>query len=405
MKFLKNIGPATIIAAAFIGPGTVSVCALAGFHHGLTLLWVMLLAMVMTIFLQELAARLAILHQKDLTELIQTELRSTIWLKGPMLFIVFVAIVFGNTAYEAGNLSGVNIGLQILSYTDFFISISDVKINYAVIIIGVIAFLILHLKQYKYIENTLMVLVGLLSISFVLSAFLTSLNNTNFWKELLKPTFPKDDVLMLTALIGTTVVPYNLFLHSALAKQKWPHKSGIPAMRLDTFIAVGVGILVSICIIITTSNISSYTQDIQGIGLALEPLFGKASVYFVGAGFMAAGLTSAVTAPLAAAYVLNKLFNLGYPNESIKFKRLSYAVLLIGCVIAALDFNPVEVIRIAQVANAIILPVLVILIVWLAYQLNASVSKSKLINLSFGLVIFLLSLMISVSGFYKVFFN
>lgn len=80
MKFLKNIGPATIIAAAFIGPGTVSVCALAGLHHGLTLLWFMLLAMMMTIFLKELAARLAILHQKDLTELMQTELSSRIWL-------------------------------------------------------------------------------------------------------------------------------------------------------------------------------------------------------------------------------------------------------------------------------------------------------------------------------------
>ncbi len=90
MRFIKNIGPATIIAAAFIGPGTVSVCALAGFRHGLTLLWVMLIAMFMTIFLQELAARLAILHQKDLTELMQTNLSSNIWLKGLVVILVFL---------------------------------------------------------------------------------------------------------------------------------------------------------------------------------------------------------------------------------------------------------------------------------------------------------------------------
>jgi len=404
MKFLKNIGPATIIAAAFIGPGTVSVCALAGFHHGLTLLWVMLLAMVMTIFLQELAARLAILHQKDLTELMQTELSSRIWLKGTMLFLVFMAIVFGNAAYEAGNLSGVNIGLQIMDYKDVMVEIFGVKINYAVVIISIIAFFILHLKHYKYIEKTLMVLVGVLSVSFIVSATMTSLEHPNFWSALFSPGFPKDDVLALTALIGTTVVPYNLFLHAALAKQKWSSSKGISSMRIDTFVAVGVGIFVSICIIITTSNISAYTQDIQDIGLALEPLFGEASSYFVGIGFMAAGLTSAVTAPLAAAYVLNKLFKLNYLTESIKFKRLSYAILFIGCLVAALDFNPIEVIRIAQVANAIILPVLVVLIIWLARKLKTSAYNFGKLGFTLGIIVLLLSLTISISSLSKVLF-
>jgi Mn2+/Fe2+ NRAMP family transporter len=402
MSLLKNIGPATIIAAAFIGPGTVSVCALAGFHHGLTLLWVMLLAMVMTIFLQELAARLAILHQKDLTELVQNELSNRIWLKGCILILVFVAIVFGNTAYEAGNLSGVNIGLQTIDFKDFMVEIFGANINYAVVIISIIAFFILHLKQYKYIERTLMVLVGVLSVSFIISAIMTSLENPYFWAALLSPGFPKDDILALTALIGTTVVPYNLFLHAALAKQKWKTTEGISAMRVDTFAAVGVGVLVSICIIITTSNISAYTQDILGIGIALEPLFGKTSSYFVGIGFIAAGLTSAVTAPLAAAYVLNKLFKLNYSEKSIKFKRLSYAILFIGCIVAALDFNPIEVIRIAQVANAIILPILVILIIWLAYKLKTSAYKFGKLSLSLGIIVLLLSLTISISSLYKV---
>ena len=402
MKWLKNIGPATLIAAAFIGPGTVSVCALAGFQHGLTLIWVMLIAMLMTIFLQELAARLAIIHQKDLTELIQSKLKHNRFLKFTILFLVFIAIVFGNAAYEAGNLSGVNIGLQILEYKDFFVSVAGIKINYAVVLISLIAFAILHLKHYKYIEKTLMVLVGVLSVSFMISAIITSSENQHFWNELISPAFPKDDILMLTALIGTTVVPYNLFLHAALAKQKWKNKSGVKAMRTDTITAVGVGILVSICIIITTSNISAYTQDVQGIGIALEPLFGKASTYFVGIGFIAAGLTSAVTAPLAAAYVLNKLFKLNYATNSIAFKRLSYLILLIGCFVAALDFNPVKVIQVAQVANAIILPSLVAILIWLLFQLKSF--KVSIIYVCLGFTIFALSLSISISAFYKLFF-
>lgn len=403
MKWFKNIGPATIIAAAFIGPGTVSVCALAGFQHGLTLIWVMFLAMFMTVFLQELSARLAIIHQKDLTELLQSRLQGSRFLKVVMLSLIFIAIVFGNAAYEAGNLSGVNIGLNILEYKDFFIEVAGIKINYAVVVISLIAFSILHLKQYKYIEKTLMVLVGILSICFIVSAVMTSVENESFWTELFSPAFPEDDILMLTALIGTTVVPYNFFLHAALAKQKWNKSSELPAMRKDTFTAVLVGVLVSICIIITTSNISDYTQDIQGIGLALEPLFGRASTYFVGLGYIAAGLTSAVTAPLAAAYVINKIFKLNYPSDSIAFKRLSYAILFIGCTVAALDFNPVEVIQIAQVANAIILPILVVLIIWLSYNLNTSSIKNKVLSLSLGLIVLLLSVMISISGLYKVF--
>lgn len=402
MKVLKNIGPATIIAAAFIGPGTVSVCALAGFHHGLTLIWVMLVAMLMTVFLQELAARLAIIHQMDLTELLQSQLKYKLWLKILVLILVFVAIVFGNMAYEAGNLSGINIGLQILDFKDFFISIFGIKLNYAVIIISLIAFFILQLKQYRYIEKTLMVLVGILSVSFIISAVMTSSENPTFWAELFSPAFPKDDILMLTALIGTTVVPYNLFLHAALAKQKWSSASGIKNMRIDTFTAVGVGILVSICIIITTSNLSEFTKDITGIGLALEPMFGKSSVYFVGFGYIAAGLTSAVTAPLAAAYVINKLFQLDYNPESIGFKRLSYIVLVIGCVVAALDFKPVEVIQIAQVANAVILPVLVLILIWLTCKMNTTHTWLYWI---LGALVVIFSLSISISSFYKLFLS
>ena len=403
MKIFKNIGPATLIAAAFIGPGTVSVCALAGFNHGMTLIWVMFVAMFMTIFLQELSARLAIIHQMDLTELLQTKLQNNQFLKILVLILIFIAIVFGNAAYEAGNLSGINIGLQILDYNEFFISVTGVKINYAVIIISLVAFFILHIKQYRYIEKTLMVLVGILSVCFMITAVITSIENQNFWSEIFSASFPIDDFLILTALIGTTVVPYNLFLHAALAKQKWKSASDVSGMRIDTISAVFVGILVSICIIIVTANVSDYTQDIKGIGLALKPLFGEFSIYLVGIGYVSAGLTSSITAPLAAAYVLNKLFSLNYNPQSLAFKRLSYSILFIGCIIAALDFNPMEVIRIAQVANAIILPVLVILLIWLAYKFTTTKMSWWFSIFSFLTLSF--SISISFSSIYKIFFQ
>lgn len=221
MKFLKNIGPATIIAAAFIGPGTVSVCAIAGINHGYGLIGVMLISMFMTIFLQELSARLAtIVYQKDLIALLRAYFINQKLFKYITFVLIFIAIVFGNAAYEAGNLSGINIGLQIMQQDDFFIYLFDVKINYTILIISALAFFILHLKSYHYIEKTLMVLVGLLSISFVLSAIITTQDYNEILKGVFTLTISSEEILIIAALIGTTVVPYNLFLHAALAKQK-----------------------------------------------------------------------------------------------------------------------------------------------------------------------------------------
>ena len=403
MKIFKHIGPATFIAAAFIGPGTVSVCALAGLDYGYALIWVMFISMFMTIFLQELSARLAITYQKDLIELIKQYFIGQKYLKYFIFVLIFIAIVFGNAAYEAGNLSGINIGLKIMQQDDFFIHIFNVKINYAILLISILAFIILHLKSYRYIEKTLMVLVGLLSLSFIISAIITTQDFQQVLHGVFTPSFSSDDILIISALIGTTVVPYNLFLHASLAKQRWKTINGIYSMRIDTYMAVGVGILVSICIIITTANVSSEVKDVSELGSALEPLYGVFSSYLLGSGYIAAGLTSAVTAPLAAAYVLNALFDLNYSIESYAFKRLSYAILIIGCGIATLDFNPVEVITLAQISNAIILPIMVLIILGLSKKIKSSSSVFS-INIIFQWLVIAISVGLSFSSLYKILF-
>ena len=71
-NWFRNIGPGTLVAAAFIGPGTVTVCTLAGAHFGFTLLWAMVLSIIATLVLQEMAARLGIISQQGLSEVIRT---------------------------------------------------------------------------------------------------------------------------------------------------------------------------------------------------------------------------------------------------------------------------------------------------------------------------------------------
>jgi NRAMP (natural resistance-associated macrophage protein)-like metal ion transporter len=104
-NIFKNIGPGTLVAAAFIGPGTVTLCTLAGVNFGFNLLWAMLLSIIATIVLQEMAARLGIISQKGLSEVIREEIKKPFLRKG-ITILILSAVVVGNASYEAGNISG-----------------------------------------------------------------------------------------------------------------------------------------------------------------------------------------------------------------------------------------------------------------------------------------------------------
>jgi len=97
-KLFKNIGPGALVAAAFIGPGTVTLCTLAGVNFGYELLWALLLSIIATIVLQEMAARLGIVSQKGLSAVIREQIKSPI-LKVLALFLILGAIVVGNAKY------------------------------------------------------------------------------------------------------------------------------------------------------------------------------------------------------------------------------------------------------------------------------------------------------------------
>ena len=112
-KILTQTGPGPLIAAAFIGPGTITLCTLVGAQYGLELIWAILVAIIAAIVLQGMAVRLGIIGQKSITQAIEEEIK-TPWLKTGLLVLIFLAIMIGNTAYEAGNISGSVLGLETL---------------------------------------------------------------------------------------------------------------------------------------------------------------------------------------------------------------------------------------------------------------------------------------------------
>lgn len=402
-KFFKNIGPGPLVAAAFIGPGTVTLCTLAGVNFGYALLWALVLSVLATIVLQEMAARLGIVSQKGLSEVIREEIKSPV-ARGLAIGLMLLAIVVGNAAYEAGNISGGALGVQTLFGNPEIVIGSS---NFTVIpfVIGAVAFILLFIGNYKILEKTLVALVILMSLAFLTTAIITKPDILEVTKGMLIPKFPDKSILTIIGLIGTTVVPYNLFLHASLAKTKWKSKSDLRYARKDTIIAVVLGGLVSMCIIISASAIPH--QDISNasdLAKGLEPLFGVNAKYFLSIGLFAAGITSAITAPLAAAFVASGCLGWEANLKSPKFRTVWMSILVLGVIFSSIGFKSIEIIKFAQVANGLLLPVIAGFLLWVMNKriVLGNYTNSKLQNI-FGIIILIITIFLGVKGILSVF--
>lgn len=362
-NWFKNIGPGPLVAAAFIGPGTVTVCTLAGVNFGFALLWAMGLSIMATVVLQEMSARLGLISQKGLSEIIRSEIKNPI-LRGLTILLILSAIVIGNAAYEAGNISGGVLGMKTI-FGNPTVIFAGFNLNVLSVIVGVIAFSVLYVGNYKVLESVLVSLVILMSISFLVTAIITKPDLSDILSGLFVPQVSEENLLTIIGLIGTTVVPYNLFLHASLVKEKWHQASDLKYARKDTIIAVVLGGTVSMSIIISAAAID--TQDISSaadLAKGLEPLFGRFAKYFLAIGLFAAGITSAITAPLAAAYVATGCMGWSTSMKSKQFKAVWMFILGLGVLFSSIGFKSIEIIKFAQITNGLLLPIIAGFLLW-----------------------------------------
>ncbi len=402
-NIFKNIGPGTLVAAAFIGPGTVTVCTLAGVEFGFTLLWAMVLSIISTVVLQEMAARLGLVTNLGLAENVRKEIKSP-FLKTIAIVLILSAILVGNAAYEAGNISGGVLGLQTF-FMDTTFSILGLEPNYLSILIGLFAFVLLYIGNYKLIERSLVTLVILMSLAFLITAIITKPDMGSVLKGMLTPSIPKEGLLTIIALVGTTVVPYNLFLHASLVREKWSGVSSLGVARKDLYISIILGGLVSMAIMVCAAAIqSAQVSNALDLAKGLEPLFGSFSKYFLSLGLFAAGITSAITAPLAAAYVARGCFGWEAGLKSWKFRMVWIFVLLLGVIFSSAGFKSIEIIKFAQVANGLLLPIIAGFLLWAVNKSTVLEEhrNTKLQNL-LGVVILLTAIILGAKSLMKVF--
>tara|TARA_E500000178_G_scaffold320599_1_gene343819 strand:+ start:1415 stop:2620 length:1206 start_codon:yes stop_codon:yes gene_type:complete len=357
LQRLKTIGPGAMVAAAFIGPGTVTTATIAGSGFGYTLLWAVLFSIGATLVLQEMTARLAISGGRGLGEALREKTRETPWWL-PTATLVIAAIFVGNAAYEAGNLSGAALGATLLIGAEF-------KLGILLVLAG-IAFFLLSRGTPQLLERALITMVAIMGLVFVTTAIITKPPLLEIARGLVTPTLPDSSLLMVAGLIGTTVVPYNLFLHASILKAKSCNHVDLPSARFDIVFSVVVGGLITMAIVVSAAAVfNSGDGPIRSaieLSVQLKPLLGDWSGAFMAIGLLAAGLSSSITAPLAAAFAVSELF--AWQRNDYRFRLAWIAVLTCGVLFASLDVQPTQLILLAQVANAILLPVIALFIVW-----------------------------------------
>lgn len=349
-------GPGALVTAAFVGPGTVTACTLAGASFGYALLWALVFATFATIILQEMSARLGVVTRSGLGEALMAGAGHPI-LKFAIAALVVVALALGNAAYQAGNLTGAALGSEAI------LGGLGVDRRVLVILLALTAGGFLLSGSYKLMERVLIGLVILMSLAFAGSVLITRPDLGAMLAGLV-PRLPEGSLFTASALIGTTIVPYNLFLHASAARERWMGggTGALADAQRDTRVSVGLGGLISMFILITAaaSLFGSGLAIKSGADLAsaIEPAYGMMAQYLVGTGLLAAGLSSAITAPMAAAYAVSELA--GKPPRGPVFRVVAIAVLVVGTGVALMGFNPLTVILTAQVANGILLPIVAI---------------------------------------------
>jgi Mn2+/Fe2+ NRAMP family transporter len=354
MRSWRGLGPGVIVAAAFIGPGTVTSATLAGAAYGVTLLWALLFATVATIVLQEMAARLGLATGAGLGAALLA-VRGPPWLGPALATLAAVAVVGGAAAYEAGNLTGAALGLE---------SVTGVPLRSWIGLGVALAGLLLWFGQYRLLERVLAGCVAVMGLVFVVTAVTVAPRVSTLMTGAFIPRVPTGADVTAIALIGTTIVPYNLFLHAATVRERWSSVHDLAVVRLDLVVAIGLGGLVSGAVVVTASAALEGGQVHSAADMArqLTPLLGPWAGKAFALGYSAAGISSAITAPLAAAYTILDATGRGRDTRSATARIVWMGCIAVGGITALTSMRPVPLIVVAQVVNGLILPIVALVL-------------------------------------------
>ena len=370
MEMRFRPGTSSLVVAAFVGPGTVLTCASAGVRFGPDLAWVLVFASAAVFVLQSFTAATGILGGRGLGEALK-ELSRKAWVRWSLSGLVVLGLWVGCAAFQTGNLLGAGAGLDVA----FGVARAPGVILSAAAATGLLLF------NLRSITSILAGLVAAMSVLFVASALLSAPDWGALAAGLVVPRIPSGSLITVIALMGTTVVTYNLFLHASAARSYWMGDSPATAWRGELkgmALFIPLGGLVSLAILATGAGVPAdqAPSSIASFAVLLEPAAGPAAQYLFAAGLLAAGLTSAVTAPLAAAAGISELFGWSAEDHPHRFRGIWLSVVLTGVFFGLSEVSPLRLIVAAQAANGVLLPLIAgVVVVVAARQAEARLPR------------------------------
>ncbi|MCG6948927.1 MAG: divalent metal cation transporter, partial [Acidobacteria bacterium] len=328
--------------------------------------------------LQEASGRITALSGEELGEAIRGRFADSRWAKAVPVSAA-AGVILGCAAFEAGNLLGGVAGLRL---------IIDVRPATLTLATGLAAALLLVTGNTIWIARVAGALVAVMGVTFLATAVRLGPDLGELLHGLFVPSIPVGGTVLVLGLVGTTVVPYNLFLGSALARD-----SSLGEMRWGLAVAVLGGGVISLGVLVVGSALGG-GLEFERLAAVLADRLGRGAELSLAVGLFAAGFTSAVTAPLAAALTARSL--LGGKNDprwreiSGRYRAVWIGVLLTGMAFGVADVQPIPVIILAQAFNGVLLP-LVAVFLWLAVNdrdlLGERGANSRPQNLIMGTVV------------------
>ena len=308
-KILAFLGPAYLVSVGYMDPGNWATDIAGGSQFGYALLWVLLMSNLMALLLQSLSARLGIVTQRDLAQASRETYSKTI------NYILYFLAEIGIAACDLAEVLGMAIGLNLLF---------DIPLIDAVLITVLDTFLLLFLinKGIRKMEAFIIVLVAIIGLSFIFEMIFAEPELDKVLYGLI-PSMPNAAALYIAiGIIGATVMPHNLYLHSSLVQtRKFDRtpagiKQALKYNLIDSTIALNLAFFVNAAILILAAatffkNGMHEVAEIQDAHKFLEPLLGTkwAPVLFAVA-LIAAGQSSTITGTLAGQIVMEGYLNL-----------------------------------------------------------------------------------------------
>lgn len=367
----------SVISAAFIGPGSVTTGVAAGANYGLTLLWAVTFATFGCIAIQELSARITIASGLTFGESLLKKFGAQ---KGRWLqWIVGGIVVLGCAAYEAGNILGAVAGLNLLTGG------SNVVLT---IIVTIAAAAVLLNKNRDFFFNLMAIMIAVMGVAFAALAFAQDFTIMDLTISTITPVIPEGSEVLILGLIGTTIVPYNIFLGAGISKGQT-----IPLMRVGLTISVAIGGAITAAILIAGISIKNFTS-FHEIAAAMSQQVGRWGEFALGLGLFAAGFASTITSPYASSLIATTMFGF---TSTWRVRLVWILVLLTGFVFGISNVNPIAVIIAVQALNGLILPLVTLYLIVLAND-DSIMPRTSQHGSRYNIILMVILLAVSLVG-------